>query len=321
MEAVKARPLSLGKATREAFGETLRELGGEDPALVVLDGDVSNSTRTEFFAHAYPERFFNVGIAESNLVSVAAGMARCGKHPWISSFAAFLMGNGFDQLRMSVAFPHLNVKAVGTHAGISIGEDGPSQMGIEDVALACALPGFQVFVPADEAETRAVVRVVADTEEPTYIRCGRQKVPRVYEGECPFKIGKAITVREGSDITLAANGLMLSAALEAAESLFDAGISARVLDMVSVKPIDEEALEEAARETGALVVAEEHLAHGGLGSIVAMVLARRCPAPIAFVNLGDTYAQSGKSQELLAKYNLTADEIHRQAHLVLERKR
>ncbi len=317
--AEKAGP-RLGKSTREAFGEALRELGGEDPQIVVVDADLNNSTYTNLFAGAYPERFFNVGIAESNLVGVASGLAACGKKPWIASFAVFLLANAFDQLRMSVAFPHLNVKAVGTHAGITIGEDGPSQMGVEDVALACALAGFQVFVPADEAETRAVVRAAAGTDGPVYIRCGRPKARVIYENGCDFQIGRAIQVRAGSEVTLAANGLMVAAALQAAETLAGEGVSARVLDLASVKPIDEDALEAAARETGALVVAEEHLAHGGLGSIVAAVLARRHPVPIEFVNLGDTYAESGPAQELLAKYGLTAEEIARAARKALLRK-
>lgn len=321
MEIAANTPRRLGKATREAFGEALLDLGGERPEVVVVDADVSNSTRTDRFARAFPERFFSVGIAESNLVGVAAGLAACGKQAWIASFAAFLLPNAYDQLRMSVAFPRLNVKVVGTHAGITVGEDGPSQMGVEDIALAAALPGFQVFVPADEEETRAVARAAAAIEGPVYIRCGRPRVPLLYAGGCPFAPGRAIQLRGGDDVTLVACGSMVAAALEAAEALDAQGVAARVLDMASIKPIDEDALERAARETGAMVVAEEHLSYGGLGSIVAQVLARRCPVPVGFVNLGDTYAESGAPADLLAKYGLTAENIVRAARCTILRRR
>jgi transketolase len=305
--------MKLGKSTREAFGHALAQLGGEDPDLVVLDGDVNNSTHTAYFAKQYPERFFNVGIAESNLVSIAGGLAASGKHPWLASFACFVLCNAYDQLRMSVAFPALNVKVVGTHAGISIGEDGPSQMGIEDISLACSLPHFTVVVPADEPSTHQAVRALARLTTPAYLRCGRPNVPLVYEKECPFTLGKANLLRDGRDVTLVANGLMVAAALEAAEQLAQEGIQARVLDMHTVKPCDEEALRAAARDTGRIVVAEEHLAHGGLGSVVAMTLARLHPVPMRFINLDDTFAESGPPEGLLAKYGLTAAAIAAQA--------
>jgi transketolase len=299
----------LGKATRDAFGRALEALGG-NTNIVVVDGDVSNSTRTEWFGKKYPERFFNVGIAESNLVGVAAGLAASGKTSVIASFAAFITCNAFDQLRMSVAYPQMNVKVVGSHAGISIGEDGPSQMGIEDVALACALPGFVVIVPADEESTKAATAAMLRHPGPVYLRVGRPEVPKVYTGgSAPFEIGKANALRDGSDVTLVANGLMVAAALDAAESLAASGINARVLDLHTVKPIDRAALEAAARETGALVVAEEHLAHGGLGSVVAMTVAAIRPVPIRYVNLGDQFAESGAPDELLEKYGLTAAKI------------
>jgi len=313
-------PLKMGKATRDAFGEALRELGRENPNIVVMDGDVNNSTRTEYFAKEFPDRFWNVGIAESNLVSIAGGLAACGKTPFIASFACFIMCNAFDQLRMSVAFPEMNVKVVGSHAGISIGEDGPSQMGIEDVALACALPGFTVVVPADEHATRAATRAIAAHHGPCYLRVGRPNVPVVYEDGCDFQLGKAIQLRDGLDVTIIANGIMVAAALEAAEILEGKGISARLLDMHTVKPIDEDALAAAARDTGAMVVAEEHLAHGGLGSVVAMAVAKLHPAPMGFVNLGDVYAESGAPADLLKKYGLTAGVIVREVENVLKRK-
>lgn len=308
MELTKRRAFRLGKATRDAFGEALVELG-RDERIVVVDGDVNNSTRTDLFARAYPERFFNVGIAESNLVSLAGGLASCGKIPVIASFACFLLCNAFDQLRMSVAFPRLNVKVVGTHAGISIGEDGPSQMGIEDIALALALPGFTVLVPADEVAARAATQAMLAVEGPVYLRLGRPRVPIVYEDGCEFVIGRANLLRPGRDVTLVANGLMVALALEAAEILAEEGIDARVLDLASVRPLDIEALVAAARETKGIVVAEEHLKHGGLGSAVAMALAERAPAPLRFVALENTYAESGKPEDLLAKYGLTAENI------------
>jgi transketolase len=303
--------MKLGKSTREAFGLALAELGERDPDVVVLDGDVHNSTRTEHFARRFPERFFNVGIAESNLVSVASGLAASGKRPWLASFACFVMCNAFDQLRMSVAFPALDVKVVGSHAGISIGEDGPSQMGIEDVALACVLPNFTVVVPADEHSTRQAVFALAQERGPAYLRVGRPNVPIVYPENPPFRLGKANLLRDGQDATIIANGLMVAAALQAAEELAQQGIRARVLDMHTVKPIDHEAIVQAARQTGRIVVAEEHLKHGGLGSAVAQVVVEHCPVPMRFVALNDTYAESGSPEDLLRKYGLTAADIVR----------
>jgi transketolase len=303
--------MKLGKSTREAFGLALAELGERDPDVVVLDGDVHNSTRTEHFARRFPERFFNVGIAESNLVSVASGLAASGKRPWLASFACFVMCNAFDQLRMSVAFPALDVKVVGSHAGISIGEDGPSQMGIEDVALACVLPNFTVVVPADEHSTRQAVFALAQERGPAYLRVGRPNVPIVYPENPPFRLGKANLLRDGQDATIIANGLMVAAALQAAEELAQQGIRARVLDMHTVKPIDHEAIVQAARQTARIVVAEEHLKHGGLGSAVAQVVVEHCPVPMRFVALNDTYAESGSPEDLLRKYGLTAADIVR----------
>jgi transketolase len=300
----------LGKATRDAFGRALEALGANHPEVVVVDADVSNSTRTEWFGKKFPERFFNIGIAESNLVGIAAGLASSGKTSLIASFAAFITCNAFDQLRMSVAYPGLNVKVVGSHAGISIGEDGASQMGIEDVALACALPGFTVIVPADEESAKAATAAMLKHRGPVYLRVGRPEVPKVYtSGPAPFTIGKANQLRDGSDVTIVANGLMVAAALDAVEALSESGIKARVLDVHTVKPIDREALAKGARETGALVVAEEHLAHGGLGSVVAMAVAESHPVPIRYVNLGDHFGESGAPDQLLEKYGLTATKV------------
>jgi transketolase len=305
--------MKLGKSTREAFGLALAKLGEEYADVVVLDGDVHNSTRTDFFAKKFPQRFFNVGIAESNLVSIASGMAASGKRAWLASFACFVMCNAYDQLRMSVAFPELDVKVVGTHAGISIGEDGPSQMGIEDVSLACSLPKFTVVVPADEPSMTLAVAALARIKTPAYLRAGRPNVPIVYADGCPFQLGKANALRDGKDLTIIANGLMVAPALEAAQRLAGQGVQARVLDMHTVKPLDDAAVLATARETGRIVVAEEHLLHGGLGSAVAMSAARQHPVPMRFIGVKDTFAESGPPEALLAKYGLTAGDIVREA--------
>lgn len=309
--------LPEGGSTREAFGEALAEAGG-DERIVVLDGDVNNSTFTNKFKEKYPGRFVNAGIAESNLVGMAAGLAGSGKIPVASSFSIFLLANAFDQIRMSIAFPNQNVKLVGTHAGISIGEDGPSQMAVEDVALACTLPGFTVIVPADDVSTKAATHAMIEREGPTFLRCGRPAVPKLYGDGADFQIGRATELREGTDVTIIANGIMVCMALDAAEGLAQEGVSARVLDMHTVKPIDTEAIEKAANETKGIVVAEEHLAYGGLGSVVSMVVAERKPTRMAFVDVGDTYATSGKPDELLVQYGLTPDAILDAARRVLK---
>lgn len=301
--------MNMGKSTREAFGLALAKLGESRSDIVVLDADVHNSTKTDYFAKKFPDRFFNVGIAESNLVGVSAGLACSGKQAWLASFAAFIMCNGYDQLRMSVAFPNIDVKVVGTHAGISIGEDGPSQMGIEDVSLASSLPNFTVVVPADESSMTHAVEAISKIRTPVYLRAGRPDVPIIYENGCSFQLGKANVVRQGKDLTIIANGLMVSAALEAAAKLAEQKIEARVLDMHTVKPCDDAAVLAAAKETGRIVVAEEHLLHGGLGSVVAMSAARQHPVPMRFVALRDTFAESGSPEGLLQKYGLTSAEI------------
>jgi transketolase len=301
--------LQTGPATRQAFGEALRDLGRENPNIVVLDGDVSNSTYTSYFGKEFPDRFFNLGIAESNLVSAASGMAASGKNALAASFAVFLLDNAYDQIRMGVAFPDLNVKLVGSHSGISIGEDGPSQMAIEDISLATSFPNFTVLVPADDPETRAATRAMFDIEGPVYLRTGRPKVPVVYPDGVDFQIGKANQLRDGKDVTIIACGLMVAAALEAAQDLSERGIQARVLDMHTIKPLDEDAVERAARETGAIVTAEEHLLEGGLGAAVARCAAERLPVPIRFVGIHDRYAESGTAEELLEKYGLMPSNI------------
>ena len=305
----EAAGLKLGKATRDAFGAALKDLGNEFPNVVTVDGDVGNSTRTEVFAKAFPTRGFNVGIAESNMVGVAGGLAAAGKIPVVSSFAAFLLCNAFDQIRMSIAYPGMNVKLVGSHAGISIGEDGASQMGIEDIGLACSMPGMTVIVPSDAMSARKATRAMLEHVGPVYLRCGRIELPEIYAADAPFTIGKANTLKEGKDVTIIANGLMVGISLDAAAALSKQGINARVIDMHTVKPLDEEVIIKAATETGRIVVTEEHLMAGGLGSAVATVVARTKPVPMEFVNVGDCYAESGDPMGLLQKYGLTAEAI------------
>jgi transketolase len=307
----------MGPPTREAFGEALAEAGSDD-RVVVLDGDVSNSTYTNAFAQKYPDRFFNVGIAESNLIGIASGLAASGRIPVAASFSTFILSNAFDQIRMSVAFPNLNVKLVGSHAGISIGEDGPSQMAIEDVALACALPGVTVMVPADGPSAAAATHSMITRDGPSFLRCGRPKVPIVYTDGREWHPGKATVMRPGDDVTIIANGIMVAMALDAAEGLAGDGIAARVLDMHTVKPADGAAIERAANETRGIVVAEEHMAYGGLGSIVSMVVSERAPTRMAFVDLGDIYATSGTPDELLAQFGLTPNAIIDAARRVLK---
>jgi len=312
---------TFGKATRDAYGEALRDLGRDHPEIVVLDADLAKSTKSFTFGAEFPERFFNVGIQEANMVGMAGGLAHAGKVPFIHSFASFVILKGFDQLRMAVAYPHLNVKVVGSHGGISLGEDGASQQAIEDVALACGLPGFVVCVPSDEHQMRAAVRAAFEHHGPVYIRSGRPKAPLVYDATpTDFAFGKGKRLREGTDVTLMANGLMVAACLVAAERLAADGVQARVVDMATVKPLDEDEVRAAAAETGGIVVAEEHLVTGGLGAMVAQAVCRLHPAPVAFVGLEDTYAESGAPAALLRKYGLTADAVLAAAERLLERR-
>ena len=305
---------------RETYGKTLVELGKENPDIVVLDADLSRSTMTKFFAGEFPGRFFDCGIAEQNMVGIAAGLAASGKTPFASTFAVFVPGRCFDQIRMSIAQPGLNVKLVTTHGGISVGEDGTSHHSIEDLSLICSLPGFTVIVTADAIETAQAVRVAATSYGPFYIRLCRPKVPLVHNENYRFNLGKAVAMRQGKDATIIAIGLMVSAALEAAGNLKREGIDCRVLNMSTIKPIDEAAIIKAAAETGAIVTAEEHLEHGGLGSIIAQVLARHSPVPMEFVAIKDTYAKSGKPAEVLQRYGLTAKDIEQAVRAVVNRK-
>jgi transketolase len=312
-----AEPVSV----REAYGKALLELGMENHDVVVLDADLSRSTMTAFFAREFPERFFECGIAEQNMIGIAAGMAASGKIPFASTFAVFIPGRCFDQVRMSIAQPGLNVKLVTTHGGLSVGEDGTSHQSIEDLSLICSLPGFTVIVPADAIETTEAVKAAAAHLGPFYVRLCRPKLPLVYGDDYRFKLGKAVTMRQGGDATIIAIGLMVQSALDAARNLEREGIYCRVLNMSTLKPIDEAAIIKAAAETRAIVTAEEHLEHGGLGSMVAQVVVRHQPVPMEFVAIKDTYAKSGKPSELLERYGLTEKDIERAVKLALAKKR
>ena len=307
-------------APREIYGKTLVELGRENPDIVVLDADLSPSTMTQYFKKEFPERFFEVGIAEQNMIGIAAGLAATGKIPFASTFAVFAPGRCFDQIRVSVAQARLNVKIVPTHSGLTVGEDGASHQALEDLALICSLPGFTVIVPADAIETKQAIRAVAALKGPCYVRLVRGKLPLVYDNSYHFEIGKAVTMRPGNDVTIIAIGVMVAPALEAAAELLKEGINCRVLNMPTVKPIDEAAIVKAAEETGAIVTAEEHQEHGGLGSMVARVIAKHYPVPMEFVAIKDKFGGSGKPAELLAKYGLTSKDIIKAVRETIKRK-
>ncbi len=310
----------LGAATRDAYGKALMDLGEENPDVIVLDADLSKSTRTEMFGKAYPERFIDIGIQEMNLVGIASGLASCGKIPFISSFACFLMCKGYEQLRVGVAFPNLNVKVVTSHGGISVGEDGASQQSVEDFALAGTLPNFVVMVPSDEFQAKSLIKQAAAHKGPVYIRTGRSKAPILYNDKTEFKIGKGIRLREGKDVTLVATGLLVFEALEAAQMLVSKGIDASVVDIHTLKPLDSELLSAEAKKTGAFVVAEEHLIWGGLGSVVSQFVSKNHPVPVEFVGINDTYAESGQPNELFEKYGLTSKHITQAAQKAVSRK-
>src|SRR5579883_2835526 len=319
---VKAKyELKLGAATREAFGRALVELGETNRDVVVLDADLSKSTYTAEFSKKFPERFFQCGIAEANMVAIGSGLASSGKIPFVSSFSAFLLNKGFEQLRVTAAFPNVNLKAVGTHSGISIGEDGPSQMSIEDISLACSLAGFVVLCPADEISMKALVKAAAAHVGPVFIRAGRAKATVVYPADQKFEIGKGVELNPGKDVTLIATGLLVAESLKAADLLEAEGISARVIDIHTIKPLDRDIIAKAAAETGAIVVAEEHLLDSGLGVRVAQVVAETNPAVMEFVGINNTYAESGAPDELLDKYGLRAVNVADAARRAIRRKR
>lgn len=307
----------LGSATRDVYGKVLVELGKKNPNIVVLDADLSKSTKSYDFSKAFPDRFINVGIMEANMCGVAAGLAGSGKIPFISSFASFLISKGYDQLRMAVAYSGTNVKVVGSHGGISLGEDGASQMSIEDFALTTSLPGFTVLNPSDEFCAKALIEQSADHPGPVFIRTGRPKAPIVHTADTKFKIGKGVKLRDGKDVLIVATGLLVFEALQAAEDLAKEGINAAVVDMHTIKPLDEELLKAEAQKTGRVVVCEEHQIWGGLGSAVSRFLSTTAPCKMGFVAIQDTYAESGQPDELLAKYGLTAPNIFRAVKKIL----
>lgn len=308
-------------ATRDAYGQTLVELGEKNSRIVVLDADLSGSTKTALFAKRFPERFFNAGIAEANMIGMAAGLAAGGMIPFASSFAVFAAERAFEQIRQSVAYPRLNVKVVATHGGITVGEDGGSHQSIEDLALMRAVPNMTVLCPADGPETAAAVRAAAATDGPFFIRLGRAKVPTVFNDTGDFRVGRGSVVRKGADLTFITTGIMSHQALTAADILAEEKISARVLHLGTIKPIDADAVILAARETGAVVTAEEHSVIGGLGGAVCETLSESCPVPVERVGLRDVFGQSGPAEELLVHYGLTPAHLVEAAERVLRRKK
>ncbi len=308
------------QATRDAYGKALVALGAENLDIVVLDADLSKSTKTADFAKHYPERFFNMGIAEQNLMGTAAGLAAAGKIPFASTFAIFATGRAFEQIRNSIAYPKLNVKIAATHAGITVGEDGGSHQAIEDIAIMRSVPNMTVLVPADGEETRQVIMAAARYKGPVYIRMGRLDVPLLFGQDYQFEIGKANVLREGTDVAIMANGIMVAYALEAAEELSLAGISVSVVNVASVKPLDVSTLVQVAKKTKAVVSAEEHNIIGGLGSAIAEVLAENAPTPMVRVGLKDTFGESGRPLELLEKYGLTKASLIKAVHEVIAKK-
>ena len=308
-------------ATRDAYGEALAELGAELEGLVVLDADLSGSTRTKAFAKAYPERFFNMGVAEANMMGTAAGLAASGLTVFASSFAMFAAGKAWEQVRQSICVPELNVKICATHAGLTVGEDGKSHQMLEDITLMRVLPHMTVIVPADATEAYQAVRAAAAHEGPVYVRLSRAKTPRVFGEDYRFEIGKGNLLREGNDLAIVACGIEVDAALEAAGQLAADGIQARVINMATIKPLDGDLIEAAARECGAILTAEEHQTNGGLGSAVCELVAERCPVPVARVGVDDTFGESGGSDELLVRYGLDANGLVERARQLLNQAR
>ena len=306
--------MSNKMATREAYGKALKDLAAMNKNVVVLDADLSKSTKTADFKAVAPERFFNMGIAEGNMMGVAAGMSTCGKIPFVSTFAMFAAGRAFEQIRNSICYPKLNVKICATHAGLTVGEDGASHQSIEDLSLMRSIPNMTVINPCDGVETDAVIKAISEFDGPCYVRLGRAAVNIINDKETyKFELGKGVTLKEGNDVTLVATGIMVDVALEAADMLEKEGIKARVINIHTLKPIDREILVKAAKETGAIVTAEEHNVIGGLGSAVSEVLTEEYPVPVLKVGVLDKFGESGKPNELLEAYGLTAKNIAEKA--------
>ena len=311
------------KATRAVYGEMLVELAEKYPELVVLDADLSSATMTKSFAKAYPDRFLDMGIAEANMIGVAAGLSTCGKKPFANSFAMFTAGRAYEQVRNSVAYPHLNVKCVGSHGGLSVGEDGATHQCLEDLALMSAIPGMTVVNPCDGNEMRQAVLALIEYNGPAYLRLGRMAVETVTDtiDGYKFELGKAAMLRDGKDVTIAATGLMVQRALAAAELLSGEGVLARVLDFHTIKPLDGEALLAAAKETGCIVTTEEHSIMGGLGSAVAGFIGEHCPVPVVRHGVNDEFGRSGKAEQVLEAYGLTPAGIATKVKKALEMKK
>lgn len=300
----------IKKATRESYGEALRDLAEEYKNLVVLDADLAAATKTGIFKKAYPERFFDCGIAEANMMGVAAGLAACGKIPFASTFAMFAAGRAYEIVRNSIGYPHLNVKIGATHAGISVGEDGATHQCNEDIALMRTIPGMTIINPCDDVEARAAVRAALDFNGPVYMRFGRLAVPVINDKETyKFELGKGVVLREGTDVTIAATGLMVNEAVMAAKQLESEGISAQVVNIHTIKPLDKELIIKCAEKTGLIVTAEEHSVIGGLGSAVAETVTESCPVPVVKIGVNDEYGHSGPAVDLLKEFGLSAENI------------
>lgn len=298
-------------ATREAYGKALAEFGAQYPNLVVLDADLANATKTNTFQKAFPERHIDCGIAECDMMGIAAGLSTVGKIPFASSFAMFAAGRAYEQVRNSIGYPHLNVKIGATHAGITVGEDGASHQCLEDIALMRVIPGMVVINPSDAVEARAAVQAAIEYVGPVYLRFGRAAVPVINDREdYKFEIGKGVLLREGTDVTIVATGICVSAALEAAEKLAEDGINAEVINIHTIKPLDEELIIKSAKKTGKVVTAEEHSIIGGLGGAVSEALSEKAPTPVCRIGMNDIFGESGSAGALVAKYGLDADGIY-----------
>ena len=299
------------KATRQSYGEALAELGKENPNIVVLDADLSTATKTNIFAKEFPERFFDMGIAEQNLVSTAAGMSTCGKIPYVSTFAVFAAGRAYDQIRNSVCYPKLNVKICATHAGITVGEDGATHQMIEDISLMRTLPNMTVISTSDDIQTKWAVKEISKINGPVYLRLARLSTPIIYNENQKFEIGKAVQIGEGTDGTVFATGVTVSEAIKAQENLKQKGINIRVVDVHTIKPIDKETIIKCAKETQKLISIEDHNIIGGLGSAISEVLTDEYPCKLIRLGIKDTFGKSGKAEELMKYFGITADDIEK----------
>ncbi|OGJ47158.1 transketolase [Candidatus Peregrinibacteria bacterium RIFOXYB12_FULL_41_12] len=306
--------------TRQGFADALIELGTNDPRIVVLDADLAKSTLTCQFKDKFPKRFFDIGIAEQNMINVAGGMSLTGLIPFVSTYGVFLSGRAWEQIRTSICYGNLNVKFGGAHGGISVGPDGATHQALEEITIMRVLPNMTVIVPTDYYETKKAILAAAKINGPVYVRFGREKVPVVTSADAPFEVGKAITMKEGKDVSIIACGVMVAESLDAAEALAQKGISAEVINLHTIKPIDKDAIIASATKTGCVVTAEEHQLAGGFGSAVAEVLVQNKPVPMEMVGIHDTFGESGQPEELMKKYGITSKEIFEQALKVISRK-